>query len=240
MQKKYTAQDVKERLHNSKIVTVLTGAGISAESGVPTFRGKDGIWRNFRAEELATPEAFKEHPRLVWEWYDWRRKIIAPLKPNPAHFAIAEIERRVKEFTLITQNVDGLHLIAGSRNVIELHGNIWRLRCVACGKVSVNRDVPIKILPFCKCGGLLRPDVVWFGEMLPDYTLTKAFVASDNCDIMFVIGTSGVVQPAASMALRAKDEGAFIVEINIGKTSLSASVDAALMGKAGEILPQLL
>ncbi|MBI3754443.1 MAG: NAD-dependent deacylase [Deltaproteobacteria bacterium] len=236
----YTIHDVKERLWHSKAVTVLTGAGISAESGVPTFRGKVGLWKNFRPEDLATPEAFKNNPKLVWEWYDSRRQALSRLKPNAGHIAIAEIERRVKEFTLITQNVDGLHHLAGSKNIIELHGNIWRVRCLTCGEVDENRDAPIKILPFCECGGLLRPDVVWFGEMLSDSALTKAFVASDNCDLMFVIGTSGVVHPAASLALRAKDEGAFVVEINIDNTPLSVSADVTLLGKAGDIMPQLL
>ncbi|MDP2681898.1 MAG: NAD-dependent deacylase [Deltaproteobacteria bacterium] len=237
---KYSIQDIKERLHKSNAVTILTGAGISAESGVPTFRGKNGLWKNFRPDELATPEAFKKDPCLVWEWYDSRRQVLSRLKPNPGHFTIAEIEKRAKEFTLITQNVDGLHQLAGSKNIIELHGNIWRVRCLKCCKVTENRDVPIKILPFCECGGLLRPDVVWFGEMLSDNTMTKAFVASDNCGIMFVIGTSGAVHPTASLALRAKDEGAFIVEINIESTPLSASADATLFGKSGDILPQLL
>jgi len=237
---KYSIHDIKERLHNSNAVTILTGAGISAESGVPTFRGKNGLWKNFKPEEIANPEAFKKDPCLVWEWYDSRRQVLSLLKPNPCHFTIAEIEKRAKKFTLITQNVDGLHQLAGSKNIIELHGNIWRVRCLTCGKVTENRDVPIKILPFCECGGLLRPDVVWFGEMLSDNTMTKAFVASDNCGIMFVIGTSGVVHPAASLALRAKDEGAFIVEINIESTPLSASADATIFGKSGDILPQLL
>ena len=237
---KYSIQDIKERLHKSNAVTILTGAGISAESGVPTFRGKNGLWKNFRPDELATPEAFKKDPCLVWEWYDSRRQVLSRLKPNPGHFTIAEIEKRAKEFTLITQNVDGLHQLAGSKNIIELHGNIWRVRCLTCGKVNENRDAPIKILPFCECGGLLRPDVVWFGEMLSDNVMTKAFVASDNCGIMFVIGTSGTVHPAASLALRAKDEGAFVVEINIESTPLSASADATLFGKSGDILPQLL
>jgi NAD-dependent deacetylase len=237
---KISIQDIKERLHNAKTVVILTGAGISAESGVPTFRGKDGLWKNFKPEELATPEAFTNNPKLVWEWYDSRRRILSKLKPNPGHIAIAKIEKLVKEFALITQNVDGLHQLAGSKNVIELHGNIWRVKCTACSKININRSVPIKILPFCECGGLLRPDVVWFGEMLSDKALTKAFVASDNCDLMFVIGTSGIVHPAASIALRAKDEGAFVVEINREKTPLSVSADATLLGKAGDILPQLL
>jgi len=237
---KYSIDDIKERLYNSNAVTILTGAGISAESGVPTFRGKNGLWKNFRPEDLATPEAFKKDPCLVWEWYDSRRQVLSRLQPNLGHFTITELEKRTKEFTLITQNVDGLHQLAGSKNIMELHGNIWRVKCLTCNKIIENRDVPIKILPFCKCGGLLRPDVVWFGEMLSDNIMKKAFVASDNCNMMFVIGTSSVVHPAASLALRAKDEGAFIVEINIENTPLSASADATIFGKSGDILPQLL
>lgn len=237
---KYNFSDIKERLYDSEAVTVLTGAGISAESGVPTFRGNNGFWKNFKPEDLATPEAFKSNPKLVWEWYDWRRRTLSTIKPNPAHVAIAEIEKRVKEFTLITQNVDGLHQLAGSKNVIELHGNIWRVKCLSCGRVSENREAPIRILPYCSCGGLLRPAVVWFGEMLEDNNLMKAVAAIDNCEFMFVVGTSGVVQPAASFALRAKDEGAFVVEVNIERTPLSASVDETFLGKAGDILPQLL
>jgi NAD-dependent deacetylase len=237
---KYSIQDIKERLYNANAVTILTGAGISAESGVPTFRGKNGLWKNFRPEDLATPEAFKKDPWLVWEWYDSRRQVLSRLKPNLGHFTITELEKRAKEFTLITQNVDGLHQLAGSKNIMELHGNIWRVKCLTCSKITENRDIPIKILPFCKCGGLLRPAVVWFGEMLSDNIMKKAFVASDKCNMMFVIGTSSVVHPAASLALRAKDEGAFIVEINIENTPLSASADATIFGKSGDILPQLL
>lgn len=237
---KYSIQDVKERLNNSKAVTILTGAGISAESGVPTFRGKDGLWKNFRPEDLATPQAFKREPQIVWEWYDSRRQILSRLEPNAGHFAIAEIEKRTNKFSLITQNVDGFHETAGSKNINELHGNIWHVKCLTCSKVSENRDVPIKILPFCKCGGILRPDVVWFGEMVSEKSMTKAFVSSDSCDMMFVIGTSSVVHPASLLALRAKDEGAFVVEINIENTPLSASADVTLLGKSGDILPQLL
>lgn len=235
----HRVEEIRERLLRARAVAVLTGAGISAESGVPTFRGKDGLWRRFRPEELATPEAFRENPRLVWEWYDWRRQILAPVRPNHAHLAIARLETRCKGFTLITQNVDGLHSLAGNKNILELHGNIWRVRCTACGKVEANRDVPIKILPMCGCGGLLRPDVVWFGEMLSADVLNRAFRVADTCDFMLVVGTSGVVQPAAAIALRAKGEGAFVVEVNLEKTPISVSVDATLTGKAGEILPML-
>lgn len=236
----HKVEEIRERLYRSRAVAVLTGAGISSESGVPTFRGKDGLWRKFRPEDLATPEAFRENPRLVWEWYDWRRQNLASVRPNHAHLAIARLETRCEGFTLITQNVDGLHSLAGNKNVLELHGNIWRVRCTACGKVKTNRDVPIKILPMCGCGGLLRPDVVWFGEMLSADVLNRAFHVADTCDFMLVVGTSGVVQPAASIALRAKGEGAFVVEVNLEKTPISVSVDATLTGKAGEILPQLL
>ena len=218
---------------------VLTGAGVSAESGVPTFRGAEGLWRNFNPQELATPEAFEADPRLVWEWYDWRRSIIAGIRPNPAHYALAELERRSPGFTLITQNVDGLHGAAGSRNVLEIHGSIWTVRCVECGNSSENRDVPIKILPRCSCGGLLRPGVVWFGESLPEEVLYRAFEAASSADCMLVIGTSGIVQPAASLAARAKGAGAFVAEINPEATPLSDIMDARLPGKAAELMPRL-
>ena len=233
-------EKLKERLQQARSLTVLTGAGVSAESGVPTFRGADGLWRSRDPQELATPEAFEEDPALVWEWYDWRRSIISKIQPNPAHYAIAELEKRYTEFTLITQNVDGLHLLAGSRKVIELHGSIWTVKCVECGNSSENREVPIKILPRCSCGGLLRPSVVWFGESLPEGSLFRAFEASSNAEVMLVVGTSGVVQPAASLALRAKGAGAFVAEINPEATVLSGSLDMRLSGKAGELMPTLL
>lgn len=232
-------EKIKEKLMRSASTVVLTGAGISAESGVPTFRGKEGLWRSFRPEDLATPEAFRRDPVLVWEWYDWRRSRISKIKPNRAHYALAEIEKSFRDFTLITQNVDGLHALAGSRNIIELHGSIWRVRCTECGTVSENRDVPIKILPRCPCGGLLRPDVIWFGEKLPEKMIEKAFEASTNADFMMVIGTSGIVQPAASLAFRAKENGAFLVEINPEATPLSGIMDVRIQGSAGETLPEL-
>ncbi|HBG46941.1 MAG TPA: NAD-dependent deacylase [Deltaproteobacteria bacterium] len=230
---------VRERLKAARSLVVLTGAGVSAESGVPTFRGAEGLWRNFNPQELATPEAFEADPRLVWEWYDWRRSIIAGIRPNPAHYALAELERRSPGFTLITQNVDGLHGAAGSRNVLEIHGSIWTVRCVECGNSSENRDVPIKILPRCSCGGLLRPGVVWFGESLPEEVLYRAFEAASSADCMLVIGTSGIVQPAASLAARAKGAGAFVAEINPEATPLSDIMDARLPGKAAELMPRL-
>lgn len=233
-------EDVRDRLKAARRPVALTGAGVSAESGVPTFRGAEGLWRNFNPQDLATPEAFERDPALVWEWYDWRRSLIAKISPNPAHYALYELERRSPGFTLITQNVDGLHRAAGSSRVLEIHGSIWTVSCVECGSSSENRDVPINILPRCSCGGLLRPGVVWFGEPLPEDLLYRAFEAASSTDLMLVIGTSGVVQPAASLAVRAKDGGAFVVEINPEATPLSDVADVSFKGKAGEIVPLLL
>lgn len=230
----------RDMLRSSQSPTALTGAGVSAESGVPTFRGAEGLWKNYRAEDLATPEAFSRDPELVWRWYDWRRTLIDGLEPNPAHYALAELEKRHSEFTLITQNVDGLHRMAGSTRVLELHGSIWRVSCGSCGVVADNRDVPIEIPPRCTCGGLLRPAVVWFGEPLPEDVLTAAFEAASKTDLMIVAGTSGVVQPAASLAVRAKNAGAFVVEVNPETTPLSSVVDVRLAGPAGEMLQGLL
>lgn len=228
---------VRTRLESARSPVALTGAGVSAESGVPTFRGADGLWKSFRPEELATPEAFERDPFLVWEWYDWRRGLVASVRPNPAHYALAGLEGKNPAFTLITQNVDGLHNLAGSRNVLSLHGSIWTVRCVECGYSSENREVPIRILPRCPCGGVLRPWVVWFGEPLPEDVIEKAFEASALSDFMMVVGTSGVVQPAASLAMRAKRAGAFLVEINPEPGAMADEMDVVLKGKAGEILP---
>ncbi len=234
-------QDVRERLSRAQRVAVLTGAGVSADSGIPTFRGEEGLWRHYRAEDLATPEAFVRDPRLVWEWYDWRRGIVASKQPNPAHRALVRLEERTPQWTLITQNVDGLHAEAGSRNLIEIHGNIWKVRCTVCGKVEENRRVPIPILPSCRhCGGLLRPHIVWFGEMLHRDDLERSLEACRSCEVMLVIGTSGVVQPAASFAGVAREAGAYVVEINRDPTPYTGSVDASLSGRAAEIVPRLL
>ncbi|MCS7286571.1 MAG: NAD-dependent deacylase [Anaerolineae bacterium] len=230
---------LKRRKRDLKLAA-LTGAGISAESGIPTFRGEEGLWKRYRPEELATPEAFARNPALVWEWYDWRRQIIARSKPNPAHRTLAEMEEAFPHFTLITQNVDGLHQAAGSKRVLELHGNIWRVRCVKEGIVMENREVPLReIPPRCPCGALLRPDVVWFGEALPSDVLEEAFRAAGECEIMLVIGTSAVVQPAASIPLVAFRRGAAIVEINPQETPLSPYATETVRGKAGETLPLL-
>ncbi len=226
-------------LRGSPRIAVLTGAGISAESEIPTFRGKDGLWREFRAEELATPQAFARDPALVWEWYDWRRGIIGSKEPHAGHRVLARWEKHFPHFVLITQNVDGLHRRAGSQNVLELHGNIWEVRCTGEGKVFNNFDAPLKsIPPHCaSCGALLRPNVVWFGEALPAETLEEAYAASASCDLMFVIGTSAFVQPAASLPLLAVERGAPLVEVNPEPTPLSESADLVFRGKAGDILP---
>jgi len=233
-------REVRARLATARAVTVLTGAGISADSGVPTFRGADGLWRNFRAEDLATPEAFARDPRLVWEWYNWRRELIATKKPNPAHYAVAELERRLERFWLITQNVDGLHRTAGSQKLSEIHGNIWKVRCTRCSRVDENREVPIAILPSCAaCGGLLRPHIVWFGESLASEDLDRSYEALGRCEVLLIIGTSGIVYPAASFAPVAKAAGAFVVEINLDPTPHPELVDVSLQGRAKDVVPEL-
>lgn len=224
-------------LRDARSVVVLTGAGVSAESGIPTFRGPDGLWKNRRPEELATYLAFESDPRTVWEWYDWRRQKIAVAKPNPAHETIAKMQGRFAEFLLATQNVDGLHAQAGSRDVVELHGSIWRTKCVQCLEAFENREVPLATIPpRCACGGLLRPDVVWFGELLPPGALNRATRACQSCDVMLIVGTSSVVYPAAALGPTAVGAGARVFEINPEPTDLYA----VLRGKAGEILPQLI
>lgn len=231
---------LKQRLAEAERVTVLTGAGISAESGIPTFRGGGGLWRQYRATDLATPEAFARDPKLVWEFYNWRRELLAPLLPNPAHAALAALERRTPRFSLITQNIDGLHRMAGSQNILELHGNIWWVRCTQCALLMEDRRVPLPDLPRCpECGSLLRPHVVWFGEPLDSEILSEAFYASAGCQVMLVIGTSGVVQPAASMGLHAEKGGAFVAEINLEPTPYSGVFHLSILGKAGEIMPSL-
>jgi NAD-dependent deacetylase len=225
----------------SKHITVLTGAGISAESGIPTFRGKEGLWKTYRAEQLATPTAFIEDPKLVWEWYDWRRGIIGTKEPNPGHNVLSSWEGLFPHFALITQNIDGLHQKAGSKNVIELHGNIWKLRCIEEQTILENHDMPLKeIPPHCPtCGALLRPHVVWFGESLDGSILQQSFLLSSNCDVMLSIGTSAVVQPAASLPLSATEAGAKLIEINPDPTPLTSYADFSFRAKSGELLPLL-
>ncbi|MFH1502362.1 MAG: NAD-dependent deacylase [Candidatus Eisenbacteria bacterium] len=230
-----------ERLSRARSMTVLTGAGVSHESGVPTFRGEDGLWGKYTAEELATWQAFEANPELVWRWYDYRRQVIADVEPNPAHHAVARLEPAYDNFVLVTQNVDGLHSRAGSTSPVELHGNIWRARCT---RERTTMDLPENPLrevpPRCpRCNSLLRPDVVWFGEPLPSEAYERADGAACSCEAMLVVGTSAMVRPAASLPLVAKHNGALVVEVNVGLTPISALIDATLFGKAGEVLPEL-
>jgi NAD-dependent deacetylase len=235
------SEEVLNALRGAKSVVVLTGAGVSAESGVPTFRGQEGLWRNYNPQELATPVAFQRDPVLVWEWYNWRRELIAPLQPNPAHVAIAALEERSPDFVLLTQNIDGLHTLAGSQHVLEIHGNIWRVRCVTEGTVTENREVPLKeIPPYCECGAMLRPHIVWFGESLDPDILSRSFQAIEQCDFLMVVGTSAVVQPSASFPIMARQRGATVLEVNMEPTPISSIVNASLFGKAGELLPRLI
>ncbi|RMG66857.1 MAG: NAD-dependent deacylase [Calditrichaeota bacterium] len=230
-----------ERLSNAYSVVALTGAGVSAASGVPTFRGKDGLWNKFDPRELASVEAFMKNPELVWEWYNWRRQLIQKVKPNLAHYALVDLERIVPEFHLITQNVDNLHRLAGSKNVIELHGNILRNRCLACNK-PFQGEIPEKgALPRCPhCGGLIRPDVVWFGEVLPVEALEKAQEVAAEAEIFLAIGTSATVEPAASLPYLAKGNGALLVEINPEETPLSSVADEVIREAADQALPRLI
>jgi NAD-dependent deacetylase len=228
---------VRQLIAESRRPAVLTGAGISAESGIPTFRDPGGYWRNYRPEDLATPGAFARDPKLVWEWYDFRRQTIARAEPNAGHVALT----RLAGSTLITQNVDGLHERAGSKDVLRLHGSIWILRCLSCGKEVEDRRVPLPQLPpQCGCGGLQRPGVVWFGEGLPPAVWDNAEKAARNADLLLVVGTSAVVYPAASLVPIAARAGATVVEINPGETPLSAAVAHSLRGPAGEILPRVI
>jgi len=284
-----------EILKTAKSIFVLTGAGISAESGIPTFRGADGLWKNYSAADLATPEAFAKNPALVWEWYHWRQSLIIKAKPNPAHYALVEIEKRFDKFLLLTQNVDDLHRRAGSKNLLELHGNIFRARCLNCGKViehhrsmdrldghceerscleqhresdeaisrrrkkndeiatpldglgarndngvsqTIQKDQANK-LPTCGCGGLLRPDIVWFGEMIPQDIWQESLAFLSKADVAIICGTSGVVWPAAAIPEIAKKSGAKTIGINLEPTPITDIGDVSLLGKAGELLPQL-
>jgi NAD-dependent deacetylase len=236
------------RVRSARAVAVMTGAGISAESGVPTFRGTDGLWRNFSATDLATPGAFERDPALVWQWYRWRQDIIGRAQPNAGHLALARLQTRAPHFTLITQNVDGLHQRAGSTDVIELHGNIWRARCSrGCGVVRdlagpASGAAPADgsaAPPVCPCGALLRPDVVWFGEALDDARIERAVRAAGHCDVFLVVGTSALVYPAAGLPLMAGGAGALVVEVNVGDTPLTPHAGLCLRGRAADLLPAL-
>jgi len=234
-----TVRAVRDRLQSARRITVLTGAGVSAASGVPTFRGASGLWKNHQAQQLATPEAFARDPQLVWEWYAWRRQVISECAPNPAHTTIARWSQRAG-FTLITQNVDGLHERAGTRNVVRYHGSIWTLRCwKGCGAPDwEDLSVPLAPLPpRCPaCGSLARPGVVWFGEAIPAAAAQAALQAME-CDVFLSVGTSSVVYPAAGLLATAKARGAFTVEVNPQATG--TAVDAAIAAPAELVLPDL-
>ena len=231
-----------DRLNRARRVTILTGAGVSAASGVPTFRGSGGLWRQFRAEDLATPGAFSRDPILVWEWYAWRRELIAACKPNPAHEVIARWSTAFDHCIVITQNVDDLHVQAGTANLLRVHGSLWELSCWrACGAPPWrDESVPLRTLPpLCPaCGALARPGVVWFGESLPHPELEAAAAACD-CDVFLTVGTSAVVYPAAGFVHEAKRRGAFTAELNLELTPASAEVDLAIHGPADQLLPNI-
>jgi NAD-dependent deacetylase len=223
-------------------VAVLTGAGVSAESGVPTFRGKGGLWEGHSLEEVATPQGFARDPALVWRFYGMRRAMLWNVGPNPGHFALAELEQRWDDgrFTLSTQNIDGLHRAAGSRRVLELHGNLARVRCVACPYRAERRGEDLGELPRCsECGELLRPDIVWFNEMLPEEVWQAAYRSAEECDCFLVAGTSAEVYPAAGLVDVARAAGAAVIEINLEASSVTDRVRVSLRGKSGHVLPRL-
>lgn len=228
-------------LRKAERVAALTGAGVSQESGLRTFRdAQTGLWSQYKPTELASPEGYERDPKLVWDWYAWRREAIKGVRPNPGHYALVDMAHHVLDFSLITQNVDNLHRMAGSPRVIELHGNIQRVKCSSCGQQTEAWADADEDVPRCEaCNGLLRPDVVWFGETLPRAELESAVEAARTCHVFFSIGTSGLVQPAASLAYAARNRGAVVVEVNAEPTSLTPKVDFALHGKSGELLPAL-
>lgn len=232
--------ELVQKLRVAQQVVVLTGAGVSAESGIPTFRAaQTGLWAQYNPAELATPQAFQKNPRLVWEWYTWRRELVAQAKPNPAHFALVQMQKYVSQFTLITQNVDGLHQQAGSQAVMELHGNINRTKCFQQEHLVASWSPTEAIPPHCPyCGGLLRPDVVWFGENIPTLVFQSAREATEQCDMFFSIGTSSLVYPAALLPLIARQ--ATRVEINSEATPLTSQVHFTLRGSAAQLLPALI
>ena len=230
-----------EKLKHSKSLTVLTGAGISVESGIPAFRGRDGLWEKYNIEEIANFDTFINNPALLIEWFNFKEKLIYEIKPNAAHYALVKLEELYPNFHLITQNIDNLHSKAGNKRICQLHGNIMLNRCVDCNKRFDN--IPLKnsrTLLSCECGGLIRPDIVWFGEPLPEKVLADSFEAAQNSEIFLSIGTSAVIEPAASLPITAKKSGAYIVEINIRHTVISSLADETIIGKSGEILPLLL
>lgn len=228
-----------EKFSLTKSVVFFTGAGVSAESGIPTFRGKDGIWNKLKPEELANFDAFLRNPEIVWEWYKHRKKIVHESKPNSAHIAISDFQNIFPDIKVITQNIDSMHKRAGSKIVYELHGNIERNYCVKC-KTYYNNDIVFShSVPKCKCGGIIRPDVVWFGEYLPLDEFKESEKAAKKADIFIIVGTSAIVYPAASMIFVAKESGAYLIEINLKKTEITEIADRSFFGKAGVVLPNI-
>jgi NAD-dependent deacetylase len=228
-------------LSGAKRVAVLTGAGISAESGLATFRGAGGLWEGHRVEDVATPRAFARNPLLVWRFYNLRREALAKVAPNPGHHALVALERRfgADAFAVVTQNVDGLHQQAGSQTVFEIHGTIRHVRCTGCEAITDRGCEPLEALPICACGQLLRPNVVWFEEALPEDVWKQAEDAVARCDVFLVIGTSAVVYPAAGLIDLARMEGAAVIEVNVEQSQASGRVDVLLLGPSGDVLPQL-
>lgn len=232
---------LERALAEAQHVVVLTGAGVSAESGVPTFRSAGGLWEKYDPTQLATYEAFSRDPDLVWSWYSWRREVIRGVKPNPGHYALAEAAALFPRFSLITQNVDALHRRAGSAEVHELHGNIERSRCLACGRMYDGDEAPpSKTAQTCDCGGYIRPDVVWFGEMLPQEELRFAQDAAADCDLFLSVGTAALVYPAAMLPKIALQHGAYVVEINPEPSAIAHAVDECIAAPSGVVLPALI
>lgn len=230
---------LRAQLDRARSVCVLTGSGISAESGLPTFRGVGGLWRTHRVEDLASPGGFARDPRLVWTWYNERRQAHKAVEPSPAHRALAAIERRIADFTLVTQNVDSLHIRAGSRNVLELHGKLREARCSRCeARRAFDDAFDLDALEHEGCGGMWRPDIVWFGEALPSAVLAAALDAARRAELMLVVGTSGLVQPAATLATK-RVTPAYVVEINPAETALTPHVDRSIRARASDVLPEL-
>jgi NAD-dependent deacetylase len=234
------AARAREWVKEARSIAVLTGAGISAESGIPTFRDAGGLWKNFRSEDLASPQAFVRDPKFVWEWYDWRRGLIAKAEPNAGHRALAELQKRTPGFTLVTQNVDGLHDRAGSTRILKVHGDIWTVRCTVCSRERRDLRPSIPVLPpHCGCGGVERPGVVWFGESLPPEIWSQSEQAASAADVFLMVGTSALVYPAAGLVHLAKASGAKVVEVNPAETPISEMVDFSWRAPAAEALSQL-
>ena len=230
---------VAQKLKDSRKIVFVTGAGISQESGIPTFRGKDGYWRKYDPMKLASIDAFYDDPKLVWEWYEDRRKNILDVKPNEGHFAISQMEE-FKDVVVLTQNIDGLHQRSGSTNVLELHGSIIRIKCTVCDFIDNITENFESLPPKCKCGSMLRPDVVWFGEPLPQNIWQSAIKEASICDVMIIVGTSLVVSPANTLPVYAKQNGAILIEVNPEKTVMSNDMDLSIQATSAEVLPKIL